>query len=89
MNKTINLKLKVVIANIKKVRQYRNYSQEYVAAKLLISQNAYSKVELGQSLITIDRLILIANIFQVEVKLLLSEENLSIAKLYKLRSVIK
>jgi len=60
-----------VAANIRKVREYRNYTQDYLAAKLEISQNAYSKIELGYSKITLDRLFHIALILEVEVMELL------------------
>lgn len=39
-------KTKVVASNIRKIRELRNYTQDYLAAKLGISQNAYSKIEL-------------------------------------------
>ncbi|MDP9048744.1 MAG: helix-turn-helix transcriptional regulator, partial [Bacteroidota bacterium] len=54
--------VQVVASNIRKARLYRNYSQDYLAYKLDISQNAYSKVELGITKITIDRLITIASV---------------------------
>ena len=63
---------KVVAKNIREVREYRKYSQDYLAAKLCISQNAYSKIELGHSKITLDRLFSIAVILEIEVRLLIS-----------------
>lgn len=59
-------KTMVVSANIRKIREYRNYTQDYLAAKLGISQNAYSKIELGYSNITLGRLINIAEILEVD-----------------------
>lgn len=67
MRDPIDLKPKVVAGNIRKIREYRNYTQDYLAAKLSISQNAYSKIELGYSKITLDRLFQIAIILNVEV----------------------
>jgi len=58
---------RAVAANIKKTRIYRNYTQDYLAAKLGISQNAYSKIELGYSNITISRLARISEILEVEI----------------------
>jgi transcriptional regulator with XRE-family HTH domain len=58
---------RAVATNIKKTRAYRNYTQDYLAAKLGISQNAYSKIELGYSNITISRLAKIAEILEVEI----------------------
>jgi transcriptional regulator with XRE-family HTH domain len=53
---------KSIAVNIRKLREYRNYTQEYLAFKLNISQNAYSKIELGYTKITVDRLFYIADI---------------------------
>ena len=58
---------RLVAANIKKMRIYRNYTQDYLAAKLGISQNAYSKIELGYSNITISRLAKVSEILEVEI----------------------
>ena len=63
--------VKAIAGNIRKVREFRNYTQDYLAAKLDISQNAYSKIELGYSKITLDRLFQIAKILEVEVTQLL------------------
>lgn len=45
-----------------------NYSQEYLAAKLKISQNTYSKTELNNSKLTVERLLEICAILDVDVK---------------------
>ena len=66
MKDTLNLKIKQVAANIRKVREHRNYTQEYLAAKLHISQNAYSKIELGYTRITVERLFQIAEVLGVD-----------------------
>jgi len=66
MNETLDLKIKSVAANIRKIREHRNYTQEYLAAKLTISQNAYSKIELGYTKITVERLFQIAIILEVD-----------------------
>ncbi|HTM99464.1 MAG TPA: helix-turn-helix transcriptional regulator [Pedobacter sp.] len=72
MKEKLKLEMKAVAANIRKVREYRNYTQDYLAAKLEISQNAYSKIELGYSKITLDRLFHIALILEIEVMELLN-----------------
>ena len=41
----LNYRAKAVAANIRSKRIELNYTQEYLAAKLNISQNAYSKIE--------------------------------------------
>jgi len=38
------------------LREYRNYSQEYIAEKLGITQNAYSRIENNQTRLTAERL---------------------------------
>jgi transcriptional regulator with XRE-family HTH domain len=60
-----DLKTQEVVANIRKIREFRNYTQDYLAAKLNISQNAYSKIELGYSSITLHRLIEITEILEI------------------------
>ena len=66
MKDALNNRTKHVAENIRKVREYRNYTQEYLAAKLCISQNAYSKIELGYTKITVDRLLHIAEILEAD-----------------------
>ncbi len=75
MKDMLNLRVQNVAANIRKIREYRNYTQEYLAAKLKISQNAYSKIELGYTKITVDRLFRIADILEVDPIDILSKEN--------------
>ena len=74
MNNTLSLKIKEIAANIRHKREYRNYTQEYLALKLNISQNAYSKIELGYTKITVERLFQIANILEFDVTELLGME---------------
>lgn len=66
---------RAVAANVKKTRVFRNYTQDYLAAKLGISQNAYSKIELGYSNITVSRLARIAEILEVEIMDILNINN--------------
>lgn len=58
------------------MREHRNYTQDYLAAKLKISQNAYSKIELGYSKITLNRLVDIAEILEVELTDLISNRSI-------------
>lgn len=58
-------KARNVAGNIRKLREFRDYTQDYLAAKLNISQNAYSKIELGYSKITLERLFVIASVLEV------------------------
>jgi GAF domain-containing protein len=66
---------KAVANNIRKARLFRNYSQDYVGYKLGISQNGYSKIELGQSEITLRRTVEIAAVLEVEVSRLIQDPN--------------
>jgi len=65
-------KTKAVAENIRKHREQLNYSQDYLARKLEVSQNAYSKIELGISNITVDRLFAIADVLDVDLADLLN-----------------
>ena len=66
MRSISDLKTQQIVSNVRKVREFRNYTQDYLAAKLGISQNAYSKIELGYSSITLSRLVNIAEILEVD-----------------------
>ncbi len=65
MKDALSGKIKSVAANIRKTREDKNYTQEYLAAKLKISQNAYSKIELGYTKITLERLFQIAEVLEI------------------------
>lgn len=67
-----------ICEKIRKIREFKNYSQEYVANQLGISQNVYGRIERGLQDLTIDRLKKIAIIFEV------SEEEL-ICKTFTLK----
>ena len=68
----LHFKIKAIAANIRNKREHRNYTQEYLAAKLDISQNAYSKIELGYTKITVERLFQIADVLEYDITDLLS-----------------
>ena len=76
MNSTLAFKIKAIAANIRSKREYRNYTQEYLAFKLNISQNAYSKIELGYTKITVERLFQIAEVLEFDVVELIHPANL-------------
>ena len=80
MEDQMALKTKNVAGNIRKIREYRDYTQDYLAAKLKISQNAYSKIELGYSKLTIERLFQISAILDVEVTQLLTLDHVELIK---------
>lgn len=61
-------------SNIKTARLFRNYSQMHVAFLLNISQNAYSKIENGQSDLSVERLFKLAEIFDFNPEALINME---------------
>ncbi|MFD2872415.1 helix-turn-helix domain-containing protein [Mucilaginibacter ximonensis] len=65
MSNKLNAKIKAIAAVIRKRREEKNYTQEYLAYKLNISQNAYSKIELGYTKITVERLFQIAEVLEI------------------------
>lgn len=52
--------------SIRKLRELRNLTQEYVAIQLDMSQSAYCKVETGATQITLKRLTQIALVLDVQ-----------------------
>ncbi|MDN3586529.1 helix-turn-helix transcriptional regulator [Pedobacter aquatilis] len=80
MEDQMALKTKNVAGNIRKIREYRDYTQDYLAAKLKISQNAYSKIELGYSKLTIERLFQISAILDIDVTQLLTLDHTELIK---------
>jgi transcriptional regulator with XRE-family HTH domain len=59
---------------IRTLRELKGYSQEYVAGKLDIAQNTYSKIETNQTKLNTDILEKIADVLEVSITDLLSEE---------------
>ncbi len=59
--------------NIRRQREHLNYSQEYVADRLNISQSGYSKIEQGASSINVERLYQIAEVLEITPKELLED----------------
>jgi len=75
MHSTTASRIRSVSINIRKIREYRNYTQEYLALKLGITQNAYSKIELAYTKITLDRLFQIAEILEVDIEVILNKNS--------------
>jgi transcriptional regulator with XRE-family HTH domain len=74
MEKLLQTRVKTVATNIRRIREFKDYTQDYLAIKLGISQNAYSKIELGYTKITVERLFQIAEILETDPIGLLSLE---------------
>lgn len=56
----------LVASRIRAIREEKAYSQFYMAYSLNISQNTFSKIELGNVKLTLDRLIAIAGVLGME-----------------------
>ena len=56
------------------LREFRNYSQEYIAEKLGITQHAYSRIENNQTKLTAERLERLAAILNIPPLELLSDK---------------
>lgn len=54
-------------SKIKLLREVHNYTQEYVADVLEISQNTYSLIEKGETKLTVDRLEKLARLYRMDV----------------------
>jgi len=68
-------KLNAIIFNIRTKRDIKGFSQLYVATKLKMSQNAYSKIELGRTKLTVNTLLAIAEILNMQVIELINTVN--------------
>ncbi len=59
---------------LRRYREMRNYSQDYVARKMGISQNAYSKIENNITQLTVNHIKTISQILEVSVMDLLKDD---------------
>ena len=53
---------------IKHIRELRNYTQDYMAQMLDVSQSTYARFEKDDSDITLSKLRMIANILEVKIE---------------------
>ncbi|MDR1876577.1 MAG: helix-turn-helix domain-containing protein [Flavobacteriaceae bacterium] len=68
--------------NIRRFRELRGYSQEYMAHELDLTQSAYGKIEKETVKITVDRLQKIADILEVDLANLINSKNQNIFNQY-------
>ncbi len=69
--------MKDIGTKIKKIRELKGYTQEYLAQELGISQNSYSNIESGTVKLSLNRLEQISHILDVDViDLLKFDENI-------------
>lgn len=66
MSALVNHSVKTIAENIRNTRIRLAYSQEYLAAKLNVSQNTYSKIELGYVKLTLDRFFKICRVLEID-----------------------
>ena len=64
--------------NIKRIREQKGYSQEFMATKLNISQASYARLESEETKLSIDRLQKIADILETDILTLLDTSKLTI-----------
>lgn len=56
------------------LREVNGYTQEYIASELGINQNTYSKLESGQTRLTVDRVKKLAELYKVDSEYFLADE---------------
>lgn len=57
-----------IVSKIKNIRELKNYTQQYMAGQLGITQAGYSKIEKGETRLSYEKLEKIAGILQVSVQ---------------------
>lgn len=57
---------------LKKLRELKNYTQEYIANELGVTQSAYSRMEVGETEITYGKLTKISSILKVPIDEIIS-----------------
>jgi transcriptional regulator with XRE-family HTH domain len=67
-NKNPNFMSTRINDNIKIIRELKNYTQEYMALRLGITQAGYSKIEKGSSTVSFEKLEEIAQVFEMDVR---------------------
>jgi transcriptional regulator with XRE-family HTH domain len=63
---TINSRVQAILSDIRSIRIKKGYSQGECGAMMHISQNTFSKIESGNQELTLERLMLIARILDVD-----------------------
>ena len=73
--------MKGIGEKIRKIRNLRGYSQEYMGARLKMSQNNYSRIELDQINLTLNTLTEIANVLEIGVQEIMSFNEMGLFKI--------
>jgi transcriptional regulator with XRE-family HTH domain len=74
--------------NIRRFRELRDYSQDYMADKLDITQSSYGKIEREAVNLTFKRLQCIANILEIDLANLINPANQNIFNQYNNETAI-
>jgi transcriptional regulator with XRE-family HTH domain len=56
-----------ILTKVNQKRLEKNYSQQYMASRLKISQSYYNKIESGKKTITLQHILQIASILDIEI----------------------
>ncbi|NEN25835.1 helix-turn-helix transcriptional regulator [Cryomorpha ignava] len=56
-----------MLSEIRDIRRSKEYSQEYMAVAMGISQNSYNRLVTGQTKMTIDKPFLISRLLEIQV----------------------
>ena len=64
--------MKEVSENIKRLRELKNISREFMAQKLGLSTSGYAKLERGDTEITLNKLYMIANVLETDIAKILN-----------------
>jgi len=75
-----------IVQRVKKVRVEKNFTQDYLAKKLGLSQKAYSKIENSESKLNVDTLIKISEILDTPITNFLDESSRPIVNDYSNRT---
>lgn len=62
----INSRVQAILSDIRTRRLKMGYSQGQCGAMMHISQNSFSKIESGSQELTVERLMLIANVLELD-----------------------
>lgn len=71
-----------IIMKIRRHRDIKGFSQEYMAEKMNLTQSTYAKIENNYTKLTIDRLNEISKILEIDISDLLQEKHPKIYNIY-------
>ena len=78
-----------IYKNIKKIRELKNLTRDYVAGELGMSTSGYGKIERGEVDVTVTKIIRIASILDVSVSFIFNFDVTQIFEEYKKSKLLK